>query len=82
MGMGCFCHTPGALPPGKVAVIQCTGGWLASGPVWIDTENLALTGIRFPGSLAGSESLYRLRYVSNVLNLILLKMLVGIAADH
>ena len=34
-----------------------------------------------PG-LSSRQSLYGLRYVSNVLNLILLKMLFGIAADH
>ena len=36
-------------------------GWAAVA-VWTGTENLFLTGIRFPDHPASSESLYRLSY--------------------
>ena len=43
-----------------VSVVQ-EAGW-APGPVWTGAENQARTGIRSLGSLADSQSLYRLRY--------------------
>ena len=43
-----------------VPIVQETG-W-TPGPVWTGTENLALTGIRFPDRPARSQSLYRLSY--------------------
>ena len=43
-----------------VPVVQ-EAGWV-SGPVWTDTENRALSGIRSPDRLARSESLCRLSY--------------------
>ena len=42
-------------------VILQQAGW-APGPVWTDAENLAHTGIRYPGRPAHKESLYRLSY--------------------
>jgi hypothetical protein len=45
-------------------------GW-APGPVWTDTENLALTEIRFPDHQARSESLYRLRYTGLQINVLI-----------
>jgi len=42
-------------------------GW-APGPVWTGAENLALTGIRSPDSLALSQSLYQLRYPTHQLS--------------
>jgi hypothetical protein len=35
---------------------------LASGPVWIDSQNLATSGVRTPDRPAHSKSLYRLSY--------------------
>ena len=57
MGVGGRRHAPAAFTPGKdpVPIVQ-EAGW-APGPVWIDAENLAPTGIRSPDLPARSESL-------------------------
>ena len=62
MGVGGQRHAPAAFTPGKdpVPIVQ-EAGW-AQGPVWIDVENLASTGIRSLDLPARSESLYRLSY--------------------
>ena len=60
--MGGQHHAPAALPPGKDPVPIVQGAGWAPEPVWTGTENLALTGIRFPDRPARSESLYRLSY--------------------
>jgi hypothetical protein len=62
MGVGGQPEAPAAFIPRKdpVPILQ-EAGW-APGPVWISTENLALTGIRSPDLSARSVSLYRLRY--------------------
>jgi hypothetical protein len=60
---GCGISSPRPLfTAGKdpVSTVQ-EAGW-APGPVWTGTENLALTGIRYPARPARSQSLYRLRY--------------------
>ena len=67
-GVGGQRHAPAALPPGKRAGNHSTGGWVGPGPVWTGAENLASTGIRSPDRPARSESLYRLRYPTHVVN--------------
>jgi hypothetical protein len=54
--------TPRPLYPREVPGTHCTGGWVASGPVWTCAKNLAPTGIRSPDRPARSQSLYRLSY--------------------
>ena len=61
MGVGGQHHAPAAFTPGKTRY-PCTGGWVASEPVWIGAENLAPTGIRSSDLPARSESLYRLSH--------------------
>jgi hypothetical protein len=41
-------HAPAALPPGKDLVPIVKEAGLAPGPIWMDAEKLAPTGIRFP----------------------------------
>ena len=53
-------HAPAAFTPGKEPVLIVQEAGRAPGPVWIDAENLAPTGIRSPDLPACSESLYRL----------------------
>jgi hypothetical protein len=53
-------HVPAALPPEKKSIVW-EAGW-ARAPVWMGAENVASIGIRFPDSLARSDSLYRLSY--------------------
>ena len=50
---------PGRFTPGQdpVPIVQ-EAGW-APGPIWMDEENLALTGIRSPERAVRSESLKR-----------------------
>jgi hypothetical protein len=57
MGVGGQRHAPAAFTPGKgpIPIVQ-EAGW-APGPVWIDAENLAPTGIRSPDLPAHSKSL-------------------------
>ena len=57
MGVGGQRHAPAAFTPVKnlVPIVQ-EAGW-APGPVWIDEEILAPTGIRSPDLQARSESL-------------------------
>jgi hypothetical protein len=62
MGVGGQLHAPAALSPGKRPGTNCTGGWVAPGPVWTVAENLDPTGIRSPDRPARSESLYWLSY--------------------
>ena len=64
-------HIPAALPLGKRAVpIVQVGGW-APGPVWTGAENVFSTGIRSPDRPSHSKSLYRLRYPTKPLNILL-----------
>ena len=51
-----------------VPIVQ-EAGW-APGPVWTGTENLAPTGIRSPDRPAHSQSLYRLRYLAHLHNVV------------
>ena len=64
MGVGSQRHAPAAFTPGKdpVPIVQ-EAGW-ALGPVWIDAENLAPTGIRSTDLAARSKLLYQLHYPS------------------
>jgi hypothetical protein len=59
-------NAPAAFMPEKdpVPIVQDVG-W-APGPVWVSTENLAPTGIRFPDFRARCKSLYRLSYRGSV----------------
>jgi hypothetical protein len=59
-------YTPINLPQGKRAGIHSIGGSVSSTTC---AEDLALIGIRFPESSAGSESLYRLCYPSHIFSL-------------
>ena len=57
MGVGGQFHTPAALTPVKKPAAHCKeAGWVP-GPLWTGTENLALTGIRYPDCTALNESL-------------------------
>ena len=47
-----------------VPIVQ-EAGW-ARGPVWTGAENLAPTGNRSPDHPARSQSLYRLRYLAHL----------------
>ena len=63
MGVGSERHAPAALPPGKIPVIHCTGGWV--GPrTELDKyrKSRPHRGVRTPDRRARSKSLYRLRY--------------------
>jgi len=55
-------HTPAALYPRERPGTHLQGAGWAPGPVWTGAENLASTGIRSPGRLACSQSLYGLSY--------------------
>ena len=57
------------LTPGKdpVLIVQ-EAGW-TPGPVWTGAENLTPTGIRTPDRPARRQSLYRLRYPAQLLDL-------------
>ena len=61
-GVGGQHHAPAALTQGKTRYPLYRRLGRPPGPVWMDAENLAPTGIRSPDSPASSESLYRLRY--------------------
>jgi hypothetical protein len=61
-GGGWSTPRPGRFPPGKDPVPPGSEAEWAPRPVWTDAEILALNGIRSPGRLARSESLYRLSY--------------------
>jgi hypothetical protein len=54
--------TPGPIYLNEIAVTHCKEVWWTSEPVWMDRENLASSGIRFPDGPARSVSLYRLPY--------------------
>ena len=59
-------HASAASTPGKASVpIVQEAGW-APGPVWTGAENLAPTGIEFPGRPARSQLQYRLSYPAHV----------------
>jgi hypothetical protein len=62
MEVGGQCYASAAFTSGEgpVPIVQ-EGGW-APGPVWIDAENCAPTGIGYPDLPTRSESLYQLRY--------------------
>jgi len=70
MGVGGQPHAPAVSTPGKdpVPIVQ-EAGW-APGPVWTDTENLAPTRIRSPDRPARSQSLYRLSYPAQHVNIL------------
>ena len=63
MGVGGHRHDPAPFTSGKdpVPIVQ-EAGW-APGPVWIDVENLAPTGIQSLDLPTYSESLYLLSYL-------------------
>jgi hypothetical protein len=58
-GMGCYCHAPAALPPGKETRYPLSrrlgGSQARSG---LSAENLAVNGIQSPDRPTRSESLY------------------------
>ena len=58
------------LPPEKdpLPIVQ-EAGW-APGPVWTGAENLDPTGIRSPDRPARSQSLYRLSYRAQHVNIV------------
>jgi len=59
MGVGGQRYIPAALPPGRLGT-HYVGGWVGPKAGWTGEENLSHTGIRPPGRLARSKSLYRL----------------------
>ena len=61
MEVGGQLHAPAPYPQERSGTNIQEAGW-APGPVWMDAEYLAPTGIRSPDSPARSESLYRLSY--------------------
>ena len=48
-GGGWSATRPGSFTPIERTGTHCTGDWVAPGPVLTGAENLAPTGIRFPG---------------------------------
>jgi hypothetical protein len=58
---------PGRSLPREGPGTHCTVGWIP-GPVWTGAENLAATGILSPDRPARSQSLYRLRYPTHVID--------------
>ena len=66
--MGGQSHTPFALPPKKTRHPLYWEAVLAPGPIWTGAKNLAPTGIRSPDRPGRSESLYRLSYPGQRLN--------------
>jgi len=54
--------TPGPLYLAEIAFTRCKKVWWASEPVWMDRENLASSGIRFPDGPARSVYIYDLRH--------------------
>jgi hypothetical protein len=52
-------HAQAAFYPRERPGTDCTGGWVAPGPVWTGAENLAPTRIRSAERPFRSQSLYR-----------------------
>ena len=61
-GSGQLTPRPSRFTPGKDPVPNVQEAGWAPGPVWMDAENLAPTGIQALDHPALSESLYRLSY--------------------
>jgi hypothetical protein len=67
---------PGHFTPGKEPGTHCTRGWVAPRLVWMGTQNLTPTRIRYPDRATHSKMLYRLCYptpydfLSTTLNLL------------
>ena len=57
-GGGWSTPRPGRFTPGKKPDTHCIGGWLGPKSSLDGTENLTLTGIRYPDRPARSGSLY------------------------
>jgi len=57
MGVHGQCIALVSLPMGKSPLTHCTGGRVASGPVWTGVEDLALTGVSTPNCPPYSTSL-------------------------
>ena len=59
-------HAPTAVPLGKAADINCTGGLSDLGTVRAGADNFASTRIQFLDLSARKDRLYRLKYLPRV----------------